>query len=134
MAQVATLTLSKATRTTSVRIVTAAWLLIAVYYFYQYALRSAPAVMMPQLSDAFDLSVVGAASIVGFFYYGYSLFTLVAGAANRLGPQRLLPRAAGIVGVGALMFVTGNTNVASVGRFRQGAHQNQAGQSGGSSL
>jgi len=24
-----------------------AWLLVAVYYFYQYALRSAPSVMMP---------------------------------------------------------------------------------------
>ena len=28
-----------------------AWLITAVYYFYQYTLRSAPAVMMPQLSD-----------------------------------------------------------------------------------
>ena len=32
-----------------------AWLLAAVYYFYQYVLRSAPAVMMPQLSEAFHL-------------------------------------------------------------------------------
>ena len=32
---------------------TIAWLVTAVYYFYQYTLRSAPAVMMPQLSDAF---------------------------------------------------------------------------------
>jgi hypothetical protein len=28
-----------------------AWVLAAVYYFYQYALRSAPAVMLPQLSE-----------------------------------------------------------------------------------
>ena len=40
------------TRTTTVRVATVAWLLTAVYYFYQYALRSAPAVMMPQLSEA----------------------------------------------------------------------------------
>src|ERR1051325_8349625 len=99
-----------------------AWLITAVYYFYQYALRSAPAVMMPQLSDAFGLSVVGVASIVGLFYYGYSPFSLVAGAAmDRLGPQRLLPLAAIIVGIGALMFATGNTQIASVGRFLQGA-------------
>jgi MFS family permease len=123
MAQVATPPISKlVTRSTSVRLATVAWLLTAVYYFYQYALRSAPAVMMPQLSDAFDLSVVGVASIVGLFYYGYSPFSLVAGAAmDRLGPQRLLPLAAGIVGVGALMFATGNSNVAGVGRFLQGA-------------
>src|SRR3954447_7309139 len=79
----------------SVRVATVAWLLTAVYYFFQYALRSAPGVMMPQLSDAFGLSALGVASIVGLFYYGYSPFSLVAGAAmDRLGPQRLLPRAA----------------------------------------
>ena len=78
--------------------------------------------MMPQLSDAFGLSVVGVASIVGLFYYGYSPFSLVAGAAmDRLGPQRLLPLAAATVGVGALMFATGNTQLASLGRFLQGA-------------
>lgn len=47
-----------------------AWLITAVYYFYQYTLRSAPAVMMPQLSDAFDLSAVGVASLVGLFTTG----------------------------------------------------------------
>ncbi|HEX7297251.1 MAG TPA: MFS transporter [Pyrinomonadaceae bacterium] len=110
------------TRSTSVRVATVAWLLTAVYYFFQYALRSAPAVMMPQLSDAFGLSVVGVASIVGLFYYGYSPFSLVAGAAmDRLGPQRLLPLAAATVGIGALMFATGNTQLASLGRFLQGA-------------
>jgi len=106
----------------SVRLATVAWLLTAVYYFFQYALRSAPAVMMPQLSDAFGLSVVGVAGIVGLFYYGYSPFSLVAGAAmDRLGPQRLLPLAACIVGVGALLFATGQSQIASVGRFMQGA-------------
>ena len=33
-----------------------AWLLAAAYYFYQYALRSAPSVMMPQLSEAFGVN------------------------------------------------------------------------------
>jgi MFS family permease len=99
-----------------------AWLLAAVYYFYQYALRSAPAVMMPQLSQAFGVSALGVASIVGLFYYGYSPFSLVAGAAmDRLGPRRLLPIAAAAVGSGALLFATGNNGAASVGRFIQGA-------------
>src|SRR5204862_6951874 len=98
-----------------------AWLITAVYYFYQYALRSAPAVMMPQLSEAFGLSALGVASIVGLFYYGYSPFSLVAGAAmDRLGPRKLVPFAAVIVGLGALLFATGNSNIASVGRFLQG--------------
>lgn len=99
-----------------------AWVLTSVYYFYQYALRSAPAVMMPELSNAFGLSPLGVASIVGLFYYGYSPFSLVAGAAmDRIGPRRLLPGAAAVVGIGALLFATGNSQLASVGRFLQGA-------------
>ncbi len=104
------------------RMAAVAWLLTAVYYFYQYALRSAPAVMMPQLSQAFGLGPLGVASIVGLFYYGYSPFSLVAGAAmDRLGPRRLLPAAAAMVGLGALLFATGSRDFASVGRFLQGA-------------
>ena len=106
----------------SIRVATVAWVLVAIYYFYQYSLRSAPAVMMPQLSEAFGLSALGVASIVGLFYYGYSPFSLVAGAAmDRMGPRRLLPMAAAAVGVGALLFATGNSTAASVGRFIQGA-------------
>ena len=112
---------TKVDRSTRVRMATVAWLLTAVFYFYQYSLRSAPAVMMPQLSDAFGLSAMAVASIVGLFYYGYSPFSLVAGAAmDRLGPRRLVPFAAVTVGIGALLFGSGNTEVASIGRFLQG--------------
>lgn len=98
------------------------WILTSIFYFYQYAMRSAPAVMIPQLSQAFGLSALGVASIVGLFYYGYSPFSLVAGAAmDRLGPRKLVPFAAIVVGLGALLFSTGNANIASAGRFLQGA-------------
>ena len=104
------------------RTATVAWLITAVYYFYQYTLRSAPAVMMPQLSEAFGLSATGVASMVGLFYYGYSPFSLVAGVAmDRLGPRRVVPIGAATVGVGALLFATGNSQLASVGRLLQGA-------------
>ena len=110
------------TRSHAVRAATAAWLITALYYFYQYTLRSAPAVMMPQLSDAFGLTTLGMASMVGLFYYGYSPFSLVAGAAmDRLGPRRVVPIGAAVVGIGALMFATGNGTLASVGRVLQGA-------------
>jgi MFS family permease len=99
-----------------------AWLIAAVYYFYQYVLRSAPAVMMPQLSDAFGLTAMGVASLVGLFYYGYSPFSLVAGVAmDRLGPRRVIPIGAACVGLGALLFSSGNAAAASAGRFIQGA-------------
>src|SRR6186713_259503 len=99
-----------------------AWLLVAVYYLYQYALRSAPSVMMPELTEAFGVDALGVSAIVGMFYYGYSPFSLVAGAAiDRYGARRILPIGAALVGVGAILFGTGNVAAANVGRFLQGA-------------
>jgi len=121
MAQVTTQPVTKVTPRTSVKVI-AAWLVVAVFYFYQYALRSAPAVMMPELSEAFGLSALGVSSVVGMFYYGYSPFSLVAGATiDRLGPRRLLPFAAATVGLGALLFATGGPTAAAAGRLLQGA-------------
>ena len=99
-----------------------AWLLVAAYYFYQYALRSAPSVMMPQLTEAFAVNALGVSAIVGMFYYGYSPFSLVAGAAlDRFGARRVVPIGAALVGIGALLFGTGNVAAANIGRFLQGA-------------
>jgi MFS family permease len=101
---------------------TVAWLITAVYYFYQYTLRSAPAVMMPQLGAAFGLTAAGVASLAGLFYYGYSPFSLIAGAAmDAVGPRRVIPLGAAAVGIGALMFGSGNATAANIGRFVQGA-------------
>ena len=77
---------------------------------------------MPQLSDAFGISAMAVASMVGLFYYGYSPFSLVAGAAmDRLGPRKVVPIGAATVGIGALLFATGDSQAASIGRFLQGA-------------
>ena len=109
--------MSLATRTAVV-----AWLITAVYYFYQYTLRSAPAVMMPELSQAFGITAMGVASMAGLFYYGYSPFSLVAGVAlDRLGARKVVPLGAAAVGIGALLFATGHNQVASFGRLLQGA-------------
>lgn len=100
----------------------AAWLLTSVYYFYQYILRSAPAVMMPELAAGFGLSAAAVASLVGLFYYTYAPFSLVAGVAmDRLGPARVVPVGAAVVGVGALLFATGSPSIAALGRLLQGA-------------
>src|SRR3954469_21639050 len=99
-----------------------AWLLVVIYYFYQYALRSSPSVMMPQLTEAFAVDALGVSAIVGMFYYGYSPFSLVAGAAlDRFGARRVIPIGAALVGIGAIMFGLGNVAAANIGRFLQGA-------------
>ena len=102
--------------------VTVAWLITSIYYFYQYAMRSAPAVMVPQMSDAFGLTPVGLASLVGLFYYAYAPFSLVAGVAmDQVGPRAVVPLGAATVAVGAILFSTGDPSLASIGRFMQGA-------------
>jgi MFS family permease len=68
------------------------------------------------------ISALAVAPFVVFLYNGSTHFSIVAGAALYLfGPRRLLPGAAAIVGIGALLFATGNKEIASVGRFMQGA-------------
>jgi len=123
MAQaIAHTTIDKHDARTNTRAAITAWLLAAIFFFYQYSLRSVPSVMMPELSEAFGLGAMGVASMVGMFYYGYSPFSLIAGVAlDRMGTRLLLPIAAAAVGIGALLFATGNTGAASVGRLIQGA-------------
>ncbi|HYV20930.1 MAG TPA: MFS transporter [Verrucomicrobiae bacterium] len=100
----------------------AAWFVLAMFYFYQYVARSCPAVMLPQLSEGLGISALAVASLVGLFYYGYSPFSLVSGAAmDRLGAARVVPAAAAMVGIGALLFATGHPAAAGCGRFLQGA-------------
>jgi MFS family permease len=85
-------------------------------------MRSAPAVMVPELSGAFGLSAVGVASLVGLFYYGYAPFSLVAGVAmDQLGPRKVVPLGAACVAIGAILFSTADPTLGSVGRFMQGA-------------
>src|SRR6187401_3575928 len=89
--------------------VTVAWLITSIYYFYQYAMRSAPAVMVPEMSEAFGLTAVGIASLVGLFYWGYAPFSLVAGVAmDQVGPKAVIPVGAACVAIGAIMFSTGD--------------------------
>jgi MFS family permease len=78
--------------------------------------------MIPQLSESFGVNAMGVSAIVGMFYYSYSPFSLVAGAAiDRFGPKRIIPIGAALVGIGALIFGSGNVAAANIGRFLQGA-------------
>jgi MFS family permease len=105
----------------SSRVIIVAWLVTSLYYFYQYVARSAPAVMMPQLGEAFGLSAAGLAALIGLFYYGYSPFSLIAGVAmDQLGARLTVPLGAAVMGVGALLFATGDPSWAGLGRLLQG--------------
>jgi MFS family permease len=78
--------------------------------------------MAAQLSEAFGLTAAGLSTLVGLFYYGYAPFSLVAGIAmDQLGPRKATPIAAVVVGLGALLFASGNLVLAAIGSFLEGA-------------
>ncbi|QCP53234.1 MFS transporter [Trinickia violacea] len=99
-----------------------AWILCVAFYFMQYALRSAPGVMMPELSAAFARDVVGVSALVGLYYYSYAVFSIVVGAAlDRLGGKAIIPVGIVLVAVGAALFGIGTVQTAEIGRLLQGA-------------
>lgn len=99
-----------------------AWLLCAVFYFLQYALRSAPGVMVPELTSAWNLSALGLSSLLGLYYYTYAGFSIVAGASlDRYGAKYSIPAGIACLAVGAALFGLGSVGAAQAGRLLQGA-------------
>ena len=99
-----------------------AWLFCLLFYFMEYAVRSAPSVMLPELATSFKLSSVGVSSLLGLYYYAYAVFAIIAGASvDRWGAKYTIPIGVLLLAVGAAMFGVGTSGVASVGRFLQGA-------------
>src|SRR3982074_894709 len=69
-----------------------AWGIALLFYVLEYATRSAPGVMMPQLEQAFGRTGVGVSNILGSYYYTYSITSLVGGLAlDRSGAKYVVP-------------------------------------------
>ena len=99
-----------------------AWLFCLLFYFMEYAVRSAPSVMLPELRTAFGLNTVGLSSLIGLYYYSYAAFAIVAGASvDRWGAKYTIPAGLLILAVGTAMFAVNVGWIAGVGRFLQGA-------------
>ncbi len=99
-----------------------AWGLCLVFYFLQYALRSAPGVMIPELTGAFGLTTLGVSSLIGLYYYTYAGFAIVSGASlDRWGAR--MPIVIGVLATasGSVLFGLGGMNEAEGGRLLQGA-------------
>ncbi|MBV8630109.1 MAG: MFS transporter, partial [Silvibacterium sp.] len=99
-----------------------AWLFCLLFYFVQYAVRSAPSVMLPELTSAFGLTTLGVSSLLGLYYYTYSTFAIVAGASlDRWGAKYTIPIGVFLLAIGTIIFGVGVTWMANVGRLLQGA-------------
>src|SRR5271165_958805 len=113
---------SEATSTSRTRAFQIAWGLALCFYFVEYAARSAPAVMIPQLSLAFGTTAVGVSAILGAYYYTYSITSLIAGAAlDRVGAKKAVPIGLFILALGCLLFSGSSMTAGYAGRLLQGA-------------
>jgi MFS family permease len=99
-----------------------AWAFCLIFYFGQYALRSAPGVMIPELTETFGLSALGVSALIGLYYYTYSTFSILAGASlDRLGAKAVIPIGILLTALGAVLFGLGSAGGAEAGRLLQGA-------------
>ncbi|BDU25455.1 MFS transporter [Flavobacterium sp. GSB-24] len=99
-----------------------AWVFGLIFYFLDYVIRSAPAVMFPELSQSFSVNEIRLVEIVGTYYYTYSTCSLIAGIAlDRFGAKYSLFAGALILGIGCLLFMISSQFSGVVGRLFQGA-------------
>jgi MFS family permease len=118
----ATIALEQKQTGTQTRAFVIAWCFTVVFYFLEYAVRSSPAVMIPELEASFKTTALGISAILGAYYYTYSTMSLVAGAAlDHLGAKRTVPVGAAVLGIGCLFFSAGSVLAGDVGRLLQGA-------------
>ncbi|MBO1362141.1 MFS transporter, partial [Acetobacter sacchari] len=80
-----------------------AWFLCALFYFYQYAIRSAPGIMQHELTAAWGSSHLGL--MIASYYIVYALMALVVGVLlDRYGAHAIFPSFIVITAVGCLIF------------------------------
>ena len=91
-----------------------AWFLCAIFYFYQYAVRSAPGVMQEELASAWGGNHIGA--LISAYYVAYALMALAAGLLlDRHGARGTIPYGMILVGIGCLVFAQGTEPAGMIG-------------------
>lgn len=99
-----------------------AWVFGLVFYFLDYVIRSAPAVMLPQLASNFKTNNLDLVWMIGTYYYTYSTCSLLAGIAlDKFGGKKSLFVGTLILGIGALLFLISSQFAGISGRLLQGA-------------
>ncbi len=99
-----------------------AWVFALIFYFLEYVVRSSPSVMMPQLATSFGTTALGVSAILVFYYYTYSIISLVAGAAlDHLGAKWPVSIGVAILAAGCVLFGLPAVVAGDAGRLLQGA-------------
>jgi predicted MFS family arabinose efflux permease len=101
----------------------AIWIVAAVFYLYELALRVAPSVMTDSLMESFGATSTMLGVLISFYYYSYTILQLPCGViVDRLGPRNLIGLSTLLCVVGTAIFASaGAIHLAQIGRFMVGA-------------
>lgn len=97
----------------------AMWFLASAFYFYEFLLQVAPAVMLPELKNAFSANATAIGVMGGFYFLAYAGMQIPVGLMiDNLGPRRLLSGAALVCSIGSVLFALSSTiYLAAMSRF-----------------
>lgn len=99
------------------------WFLAISFYFYEYMIRVAPSVMVPNIMKSFSIGAGTFGTITAFYLYAYAPMQLPVGILmDRFGARRLLTIALFGCGTGCLIFgLTDKILLAQFSRLLMGA-------------
>lgn len=102
-----------------------AWIacsLAGVFYSYEYILRIAPNLSIPELMSSFSISAATVGALASYFYYAYAPLQIPVGfLIDRFGSRNMLAAAALLCAIGTYIFgATHQLWLAGLGRFLVG--------------
>jgi len=86
------------------------WLVVALFYFYQYILRVAPGIMVEELRYEFQLTAEQFSTFGSFYLYAYALCQIPLGVlVDRIGVRRMVTGSLFLCIIGTLMLAMSQT-------------------------
>ncbi len=98
------------------------WLVVALFYFYQFLLQVTPSVLKPEIVRDFNCSSLEFGSLSAYFLYAYALMQIPVGLIlDKKGPRWVMTIAAVVCSIGCYLFAQSDTlAIAKFGRFLMG--------------
>jgi len=99
-----------------------AWIIGCIFYFVEYVVRSSPAVMIRELTIFYDINDLRVSSVLGTYYYTYSITSLIAGIGlDRFGGKYAITSGIAMLSLGCVLFSIPLVYIGDAGRLLQGA-------------
>jgi len=109
-------------QTTTKYLFIVAWILGLIFYFIDYATRSAPSLMFGDLANLYNIGQNEVVKLVGSYYITYSICALLAGIClDKFGARYSMFAGSFILGIGCILFILSSEFSGTLGRLLQGA-------------